>query len=165
VTHEAPGTSILEPIVPTISTSVMGPLGIMHLPRLWQKILLHACGRLPPAYRHGVGGFDELLCQRLGIDAEALIAYIETEKPDYLALEAWVERYAKDLSPATIAALNHRFRTGNMREELAAERRARFGITDETFANGIALNDLDDWAGFHEALTGGRPLDAANRIG
>ena len=37
-------------------------------------------------------------------------------------------------------------------------------ITDESFANGIVLNDLDDWAGFHERLVGGRPLDGTNRI-
>ena len=48
-----------EPIVPVLSSSVMGPLGVKHLPRLWLKILLHACGRLPDGYRHGVGGFDE----------------------------------------------------------------------------------------------------------
>ncbi|MBD5633666.1 MAG: DUF5069 domain-containing protein [Candidatus Eremiobacteraeota bacterium] len=155
----------MEEIVPTISTSAMGPLGIMHLPRLWQKISLHVSGRLPPDYRHGVGGFDELLCERLGIDVEELTSFIERERPGNLALEAWVAEHARDLRPATIAALNQRLRTGNMRDEVAAERRARFGITDETVANGILLNDLDDWAGFHERLTGGRPLDGSNRIG
>ncbi len=154
----------LEEIVPTISTSVTGPLGIMHLPRLWQKILLHATGRLPSGYRHGVGGYDELLCERLGIDPAAFVAFIERELPDYQRVEAWVVEHATDLTPATIAALNQRLRTGNMREELAAERRKRFGITDESFANGIVLNDLDDWAGFHERLVGGRPLDGTNRI-
>jgi hypothetical protein len=155
----------VEEIVPTISTSVMGPLGIMHLPRLWQKILLHARGRLPPDYRRGVGGFDELLCERLGIDATELVAFIERELPDYQRLEAWVVEHATDLRPATITALNQRLRTGTMREELAAERRKRFGISDESFANGIVLNDLDDWAGFHERLVGGRALDGTNRIG
>ncbi len=154
-----------DELVPTISTSVKGPLGIMHLPRLWQKILLHACGRLPADYRHGIGGFDELLCDRLGIDPKALVAFIESERPDYLTLERWVGANARDLAPATIAALNQRLRTGNMREEIAAERRKRFGIADETVANAIALNDLDDWAGFHDRLVGGRPLDGENPIG
>ena len=139
--------------VPTISTSVTGPLGIMHLPRLWQKILLHACGRLPADYRHGIGGFDELLCERLGVDANALVAFVERDRPDYLTFERWVAANARDLAPATIASLNQRLRTGNMRDEMAAERRKRFGIADETVANAIVLNDLDDWAGFHERLT------------
>jgi hypothetical protein len=36
---------------------------------------------------------------------------------------------------------------------MATERRARFAIADQSFANAIALNDLDDWAGMHERLT------------
>jgi hypothetical protein len=155
-----------EEIVPLISSSVSGPLGIAHLPRLWLKILLHACGRLPDGYRHGVGGFDELLCERLGLDRDAFVAFIETEKPDYLTLERWVVEHARDLSPQTIAAFNQRVRTGNMREELASERRRRFGIEDESFAHAVTLNDLDDWAGMHERVAGaGRPLDGSNQIG
>jgi len=140
-------------IVPLISTSVMGPLGVAHLPRLWLKILLHACGRLPEGYRHGHGGLDERLCVSLGIDRDALVAYIEAEKPDYLALERWVSDHARDLSPRTVAAFNLHARTTNMANALAAERRTRFGIPDEDVANAIALNDLDDWASAHESIT------------
>jgi hypothetical protein len=155
-----------EEIVPVISSSVVGPLGIAHLPRLWLKILLHASGRLPDGYRHGAGGFDELLCERLGLDREAFVAFIEGERPDYLATERWVSEHARDLSPQTIAAFNTRIRTGNMREELAAERRRRFGIADDSFANAVALNDLDDWAGMHERLLeAGRPLDGSKAMG
>jgi hypothetical protein len=148
-------------VVPTISSSVMGPLGILHLPRLWQKILLHACGRLAPGYRHGDGGFDGLLCERLGLDADAFARFIERERPDYCALERWVVANARDLTPATIAALNARLRTYAIREEVAAERRERFGIADESVANAIALNDLDDWAGFHERLVTPGPTSGA----
>ncbi len=146
-----------EGVVPTISSSVMGPLGILHLPRLWQKISLHAAGRLAPGYRHGDGGFDGLVCERLGIDAQAFVGFIERERPDYLALERWVATNARDLAPATIAALNARLRTYALRDEVAAERRARFGIADEAVANAIQLNDLDDWAGFHERLARNAP--------
>jgi len=131
----------------------MGPLGIVHLPRLWLKILLHGCGRLPEGYRCGRGGFDEALTTQFGIDPDAFIRFIETEKPDYQATERWVEQNAKDLSPQTVAAFNTHIRTANMRAETATERRARFAIADQSFANAIALNDLDDWAGLHERLT------------
>jgi hypothetical protein len=155
-----------EEIVPLISSSVVGPLGIAHLPRLWLKLLLHAYGRLAEGYRHGSGGFDELLCERLGLDRDAFVTFIENEKPDYLACERWVSAHARDLSPQTIAAFNIRIRTGNMREELASERRSRFGIDDESFANAVALNDLDDWAGTHERLlAAGRALDGSKPIG
>jgi hypothetical protein len=143
----------MKEIPPLIGSNVSGPLGILHLPRLWLKILLHAAGRLPEGYRHGSGGFDSLLCERLGIDEAAFVAYVETEKPDYLTLERWVVAHARDLSPATITALNQRIRTANMSEANAAARRAQFGIADESFANACVLNDLDDWAGFHAHLT------------
>jgi hypothetical protein len=143
-----------EPIVPVISSSVAGPLGITHLPRLWLKILLYAQGRLPEGYRHGAGGFDELLCDHIGIDGDAFVSFIETAKPDYLETERWVEANAKNLNPAAIAEFNELIRTRNMRDEMAAERRERLGITDASCKNAIALNNLDDWAGMHAALTG-----------
>ena len=139
-------------IAPLISSSVAGPLGILHLPRLWLKIVLHACGRLPEGYRHGEGGFDEALCDALRIDRDAFVAFVATEKPDYCAVERWVLEHAGDLSPRTITAFNSRVRTTRMSPERAAETRERFGITDDTFAIGVALNDLDDWAAMHAAL-------------
>jgi hypothetical protein len=142
-----------ENVVPLISSSVMGPLGIAHLPRLWLKILLHACGRLPEGYRHGNGGMDEGLCVQLGIDVEAMVRYVETERPDYLQFETWVARHATKLDAASVAAHNLGVLTRNMGEALAGERRARFGIASEDFANAIRLNDLDDWASVHAALT------------
>jgi hypothetical protein len=142
-----------DPIVPVISTSVAGPLGIRHLPRLWLKILLYSEGRLPEGYRHGEGGFDELFCTQFGIDREAFVRFVETNKPDYQETERWVEKNAKDLEPATVAAFNDRVLAANMRDEMAAERRTRFAIGDETYKNAVALNDLDDWAGMHAAVT------------
>jgi len=61
----------MEPIYPLISSAAKGPLGVCHLPRLWLKILLFACGRLPEGYRHGEGGFDEFTTTNLGLDRDA----------------------------------------------------------------------------------------------
>ena len=146
---------MLEEIVPLVSSSVAGPLGVAHLPRLWLKILLHACGRLPEGYRHGVGGFDELLCTSLGIDRDAFVAYIENEKPSYQRLEVWVGERATNLAPETVAAFNEQIRTREMSSEMAAERRSRLAIADPGFANAVALNDLDDWDAAHRRLTSG----------
>lgn len=139
-------------IVPAVSSSTAGPLGIAHLPRLWLKILLHACGALPEGYRYGTGGFDEALCDTLRIDRDAFVAYIATEKPEYLALEAWVAAYARDLSPRTIAAWNRRVLAANLPDHLAVERRSRFGIADDNVAAAVLLNDLDDWSAIHADL-------------
>ena len=140
------------PIAPVLSSSVKGPLGVAHLPRVWLKIRLFSSGRLPEGYRHGVGGFDEFLITTLGIDGEAFVAYIETEKPNYPALEAWVREYAKTLNADTIAAVNHRIATVDMREELLTERRERLAITDLSYTNAVDVNNLDDWQAFHDML-------------
>ena len=145
-----------DAIVPVISTSVAGPLGILHLPRLWLKILLYSEGRLPEGYRHGEGGFDERLCTHFGIDRDAFVRFIETEKPGYLETERWVTAHASDLEPATIAAFNEFVLAANMRDEMAAERRASLSLSDASFKNAVALNNLDDWAGMHAAVTGKR---------
>jgi hypothetical protein len=142
----------MEPIYPLISTSVKGPLGIVHLPRLWLKILLHACGRLPEGYRHGSGGFDQMTCEDLGIDEAAFVAHIESAKPGYLQLEAWVREHATKIDPASIEAHNEKFLNWRIREDLASERRARFHIADPNFGHGITLNDLDDWDLAHAQL-------------
>ena len=139
----------MEPIYPLISSSVKGPLGVCHLPRLWLKILLFACGRLPEGYRHGEGGFDEFTCDNIGVDRGAFVAYIENEKPDYQQLEAWVREHATKLDSASIAAHNEAILTRRMRDEIAIPRRAELNLTDTDLWNGVALNDLDDWACLH----------------
>jgi hypothetical protein len=116
------------------------------------KILLHASGRLPDGYRHGVGGFDEFLTTTLGIDRDAFVAYIETEKPDYLTLERWVREHATSLNDEAIAKVNDRVGTVNMNDELLAERRTRLGL-DPTITQAVAVNDIDDWKAFHTMLT------------
>jgi hypothetical protein len=141
------------PIVPVLSSSVSGPLGVKHLPRLWLKILLHGCGRLPDGYRHGVGGFDEFLTTTLGIDRDAFVAYIETEKPDYLTLEAWVRANATALNPETIATINARVASTDLPEAMLAGRLDQLGFHEPGYTNAVALNDLDDWMGMHAALT------------
>jgi Domain of unknown function (DUF5069) len=143
------------PLPPVLSSSVAGPLGVKHLPRLWLKILLHGCGRLPDGYRHGAGGFDEFLTTTLGIDRDAFVAYIETEKPDYLALERWVRENATALTPETIATVNARVADAEMPEAMRTERCAQLGIEESGYTKAVILNDLDDWAAMHRALTGG----------
>jgi hypothetical protein len=110
-------------------------------------------GRLPEGYRHGIGGFDEFLTTTLGIDRDAFIAYIETMRPDYLTLEGWVRENATLLSEDTIAAVNARVADADLPEHMLVERTAQLGITDPAYTKAVALNDLDDWAAMHAAVT------------
>jgi hypothetical protein len=142
-----------DPIVPVLSSSVMGPLGVKHLPRLCLKILLHACGRLPDGYRHGVGGFDEFLTTTLGIDRDEFVSYIGTAKPDYLTLEAWIRGNAATLTPEAIAKVNEGVAVTDIPEAMYGDRAARLGFADPAYKKAVALNDLDDWLAMHETLT------------
>ncbi|HEY5341255.1 MAG TPA: DUF5069 domain-containing protein [Candidatus Aquilonibacter sp.] len=142
-----------QEFVPLISSSVCGPLGVLHLPRLWQKILLHVAGRLPEGYRHGVGGFDEFLCTSLGVDRDAFIHYVESKKPGYLEVEAWVRANATNLTPETIAAFNHEVSTRNLPDAMLTQRCSDVGIPVGSISRAIPLNDLDDWQAFHRSIT------------
>lgn len=141
------------PIIPLISPMTTGPLGVMHLPRVWYKMLLFSYGKLPSEYRHGKGGLDEILLSGLGIDPDELSAFIEREKPDYQACEAWVRSRAKDISPENIAAVNAKINASQVPEPNATKRREQFKISDPTFAHAITIVNLDDWYGMHAALT------------
>lgn len=147
----APGAPSTK-VVPAISNGTAGPLGVLHLPRLWLKHRLHAVGRLPDGYRHGVGGFDELVTNKLGVDRDAFAAYVEAEAPSYLEAEAWVRKNAKTLTPITIGDLNHEIRGTKMPAQRALERRAELGPGADGLELGIPLNDLDDWRLLHEQL-------------
>ena len=85
----------METHVPLISTRTKGPLGLVHLPRLWLKMRLSAKGKLADEYRAGERGFDGLLLEALGIDSTAAVAFVSASQPGYLAFEAWVKENAK----------------------------------------------------------------------
>ena len=144
----------MEPIVPLISSSVAGPLGACHLPRLWLKILLHAFGRLPEGYRHGEGGFDTMTIDGLGLDGPAFIAFIEAERPSYLDCEAWVREHATKLDADSLAAHNRTILERVKPGDAAVEARSYVGLTDDSITKSIPLNDLDDWVTLHRALVG-----------
>src|SRR5947207_7967257 len=92
--------------VPMISSGVAGPLGVIHLPRLWQKVSLEAAGKLAPGYP-GIGrGFDAMTCAAPGLDEQAVKDYINRNKPTYPEFEAWVKKNAKSLNPDAIEKHN-----------------------------------------------------------
>src|ERR1017187_1078283 len=88
--------------VPLISSGTAGPLGVLHLPRLWQKVSLEAVGKLASGYP-GIGrGYDAMTCAALGLEEQAVKDYIKQSKPTYPQFEAWVKKNAKSLNPRTI---------------------------------------------------------------
>ena len=85
-----------------ISSGVAGPLGALHLPRLWLKVSLEAAGKLAAGYP-GLGkGYDQMTCDALGLDAAAVVEFIKANKPTYPAFEAWVRKNGKKLTKSDI---------------------------------------------------------------
>src|SRR5438477_6915111 len=87
-----PNNKIMNTIVPLISSGVAGPLGVLHLPRLWLKLSLEARGKLAPGYP-GLGkGYDLMTCNALGLNPDAVKKFIADSRPTYPQFEAWVKK-------------------------------------------------------------------------
>src|SRR5947207_4863349 len=106
-----------ETYVPLISSGTAGPLGVPHLPRLWQKVSLEAAGKLAAGYP-GIGrGFDAMTCAALGLDEQAVKDFIKQNKPTYPQFEAWVKKNAKSLDRESILKHNTAVRGYNHDDE------------------------------------------------
>jgi hypothetical protein len=143
----------LASIVPLVSSSAKGPLGVYHLPRLWLKMLLDAIGKLPAGYRAGEGGFDEDTLDNLGLDLGELRTYVQEVQPTYLEFEAWVREHAKHLDADSIAKHNAYILNRDKSDENAKKQVAEIGAgAPQDTRNAVLLNDLDDWMTFHRAV-------------
>ncbi len=141
--------------VPLISSGVAGPLGVVHLPRLWQKVSLEACGKLAAGYP-GIGkGYDMMVISALGLDPDAVKKFIKESKPTYPQFEAWIKKQpGAKLDKATIHKLNvaiagYIHDDGTRKGILSAN-----GLSDDgsVLPDAVNLNNLDDWFEFHQAV-------------
>ncbi|OLA97017.1 MAG: DUF5069 domain-containing protein [Verrucomicrobia bacterium 13_2_20CM_55_10] len=140
--------------VPMISSGVAGPLGVVHLPRLWQKVSLEEKGKLASGYP-GVGkGFDAMTLAALGLEEQAVRDYIKQNKPTYPEFETWVKKNGKSVNRAAIEKHNAALRGYNHDDETRNGILSACGITDDASApkDGVSLNNLDDWYEFHRAV-------------
>jgi len=67
--------------VPLISSGTAGPLGVLHLPRLWLKVSLESAGKLAAGYP-GIGqGYDMMVINALGLKPDAVKKFISEKRP------------------------------------------------------------------------------------
>ena len=137
-----------------IPCSVSGPLGVLHLPRLWLKVSLEARGKLAAGYP-GIGkGYDMMTVNALGLTEAAVRGFIKDSKPTYPQFEAWIKKQpGVKLDKATLYKHNAAIR-GYIHDD--ATRKGILsanGITDESGVNpgAVDLNNLDDWLEFYNA--------------
>src|SRR5215470_536165 len=113
--------TMAETYVPLISSGIAGPLGVLHLPRLWQKVSLEESGKLASGYP-GVGkGFDAMTLAALGLEEQAVREYIRKDKPTYPQFEAWVKKNAKSRNRDAIEKHNAAVRGYNHDNETRKE--------------------------------------------
>ena len=141
-------------IVPLISSGVAGPLGVLHLPRLWLKVSLEARGKLADGYP-GIGkGYDAMVCSALGLDPDAVKKFIADSKPTYPQFEAWVKKNSKSLNREAVEKHNAAVRGYNHDDDTRKGILGSCGISDDNAApkDAVNLNNLDDWYEFHQAV-------------
>lgn len=140
----------MSKIVPLISSGTAGPLGVLHLPRLWQKVSLEAAGKIADGYP-GIGaGYDSMVIDALGLSADTVRAYITDSKPTYPQFEAWIQAQSGvKLDGDTISALNDSI-TGYIHDDATRQGiLSANGLADGDPRDAINLNNLDDWFEFH----------------
>ena len=144
----------MNTIVPLISSGVAGPLGVIHLPRLWLKLSLEARGKLAPGYPGAGKGYDQMVIDGLGLNREKVIEFVRTQRPTYPQFEDWIKKQPgvkldKDSIEklnASITGYNHD--DGTRKGILSAN-----GIPDsgDVPHDAVNLNNLDDWKEFYDA--------------
>ncbi len=147
----------MSKIVPLISSGTAGPLGVLHLPRLWQKASLEAKGLLADGYPGCGQGYDQMVLDGLGLDRDATLNFIKSNFPTYPEFEKWIlDQKGGSLDAAAVQKLNDAI-TGYIHDD--ATRKTILdanGITDEgKIKDAINLNNLDDWYEFHASVLKG----------
>ena len=141
----------IEPLVPLVGPLVPGPLGVVHLPRMWLKGILSAARSLPDVYFDDYKGFNKRVVDGIGLEPEAWFAFLKT-MPTYLAAENYVREHATKLDAASIAAVNAEIAGLPRPEENAVKVREIVGLDVPGFNNSAMLINLDDWFAIHKEL-------------
>ena len=141
--------------VPTISSGVAGPLGVLHLPPMWQKVSLEAAGKIAAGYP-GIGkGYDSMVCAALGLDPEAVKKFVKESKPTYPQFEAWIRKQpGVNLTKGNIHKLNVSI-AGYIHDDATRKSiLSASGLPDDgsVLPDAINLNNLDDWYEFHASV-------------
>jgi hypothetical protein len=140
--------------VPLISSGTAGPLGVLHLPRLWLKTSLESRGKLANGYPGCGKGFDQMVLDGLGLDRQKTLDFIKNNRPSYTQFEGWVKQQpGVKLDQSNIEKLNASIRGYNHDDNTRKGVLSGCGLQDDTsaFRDAVNLNNLDDWNEFHSA--------------
>ena len=141
-------------LIPTISSGVAGPLGVLHLPRFWSKVLMDAKGVLNDDYPACGMGFDQMVLDGLGLEREETLAYLSENTPSYPEFEKWIlDKKGGSLDQGAVDTLNAAIAGYNHDDETRTSILGASGIGDDgSILDAVNLNNLDDWYEFHKSL-------------
>ena len=142
-------------IIPLISSELAGPLGAIHLPRLWSKVLLGATGNLADGYDECGMGYDQMVLDGLGVDRDAAVSFIKDNKPSYAEFENWVvAQRGGSIPQSEIDASNAAIRGYNHADETRGAILSAAGVADDgSILDAVNLNNLDDWTELPASIT------------
>jgi hypothetical protein len=148
-------TGTRQTIIPLISSDTAGPLGAIHLPRLWAKLTLAANGKLPEGYDECGPGFDQMTLTSLGLDRQKTIDFVRNTKPTYMQFEQWViQQNGGSISQDKIRQHNEAVRAYCHSDELAKSMRTSSGVADAGISDAVTLNKLEDLDELHHQVYG-----------
>lgn len=136
--------------VPLISSDTAGPLGAIHLPRLWAKLTLASKGRLADGYDECGPGFDQMTLNNLNLNRDETIAYIRDNAPTYMQFEKWViDRNGGDIDKEMVRRHNESVRAYCHDDDKAKGMRDSSGIPHEHIKDAVTLNTIEDLDELH----------------
>lgn len=147
-------STLRDRVVPLVPSSVAGPAGVMHLPRLWSKLLIYSVGRLPEGYDACGDGFDAMTLRAVGISKQEAIDYITSRQPTYLQFENWVlAKNGGSIEPSRVREHNAAITGYHHSDDVARKIRAESGLAHRPdLRHAAMLNAVDDLNQLHEQL-------------
>lgn len=140
-------------VIPIVSSDTAGPLGAIHLPRLWTKLTLAAHGMLPADYDECGKGFDALTLATFNVEPQKAIDFVRGTHPSYMQFEQWiVEQSGGKVDAAAIAKHNANVRGYAFSDEKAATMRKALHIADPSINDAVRLNTVEDLDALHHSL-------------
>jgi hypothetical protein len=137
-------------VVPLISSGTAGPLGALHLPRLWAKLTLSNVGMLAEGYDFCGAGFDQMTIDGLGLSKQRVLDFVRDRRPSYTEFEEFViEENGGAVPREKVEAHNKAIRGYNHSDELATNMRSASGVKDEKIKDAVTLNTLEDLDELH----------------
>jgi hypothetical protein len=140
-------------VIPLISSDTAGPLGAIHLPRLWAKLTLENAGMLADGYDFCGAGFDQMTIDGLGLDKQRTLDFVRAKRPSYVEFEEYViAENGGSVAREKIDKHNAAVRGYHHSDELATKMRASSGVKKDTIKDAVTLNTLEDLDELHATV-------------